>query len=278
MKSNPPFTVFTASSCRGIIRRDASSPQLRELLHDPGRAFTSAGSVLVKDSKTASSCTLPVEMAGGASELFVKRYHYQNSLYALKHLFRSSRAKRAWKTAHDLLLRNIPTPLPVAYIERRRIRLLRESFFITLKVDHAVSLRGLLLDAASGAKGEHAAVRQALVHQTALLIRTMHDRGIWHRDLKATNILAQRAPGNGLKLYLTDLDSVRIKDSLIPRARIRDLARLNASLLDVPAFSLRDRLRFLHSYLNTGGARDTNLRAYWEAIGRETLKKLASRP
>jgi len=102
----------------------------------------------------------------------------------------------------------------------------------------------------------------------------MHERGIWHRDLKAANILVQRTPG-GTKLYLTDLDGIRIRVTVGTRERMRDLSRLNRSLLSIPAISTRDRLRFLRCYLNTGSRKDKTLRAYWEGIRSETAKKLA---
>ena len=275
LKHNRYFVPFSSSAYRGFMRRDVSSPGLLQLLQDPGRAFLSAGCVSVKDSRTTSSCTLPVETAGGAAELFIKRYNYQNSLYAFKNLFRRSRAKRAWKTAQGLQSRNIPTPLPIAYVERRRARVLRESFFIARKVDDSIPLSMLCRDAGAGAKGEHAAGKKTLIHRAAVLVRMMHERGIWHRDLKAANILVQKAPGDNPQLYLTDLDSIRFKQTVEPRERMRDLARLNVSLLTIPSISVRDRLRFLYSYLNTSRTRDKKLRAYWVAIGRETGKKLA---
>ena len=275
MKDNQCFIVFSSSSCRGLISRDKSSPRLLELLQDPNHAFSSDGCILVKNSWTTSSCILPLEGTGETSQIFIKRYNYQSSLYAFKNIFRRSRAKRTWRIAQHLLSRAIPTPLPVAYLERRRARVLRESFFITQKVTHAIPLSMLFLDGQAGGMGEHAASKKNLIDRTAALVQMMHERGIWHRDLKAANILVQRAPGKSLQLYLTDLDSIRIKDRVMPAERVRDLARLNVSLHDVSALSLRDRLRFLHSYLNIAGTRDKNLRAYWEAIRRETLKKLA---
>ncbi len=270
LKHNKYFIPFRFPACRGFLRGEFSSPALLELLQDPGRAFSDPACSIIKNSNTTSSCTLPLIMAGKPASIFIKRYNYQNSLYALKNLFRSSRGKRTWKTAHALLAREISTPLPVAFGEKRRMRVLRESFCITQNIAQAVPLSGLFREAGSGSAAECAVDKSNLIRAAALLVQMMHERGIWHRDLKAANILVQRTTGGGTTLYLTDLDGIRIRDTVRPAERIRDLTRLNRSLLSIPALSTRDRLRFLQCYLNTGNRRDKTLRSYWEGIRRET--------
>jgi tRNA A-37 threonylcarbamoyl transferase component Bud32 len=115
-----------------------------------------------------------------------------------------------------------------------------------------------------------------LFPKVARLIREMHARGIWHRDLKASNILVQEQVPDGEKLYLADLDSVRIKKRLDRKEKIRDLTRLNASLLSTATVSMTDRLRFLQYYLKTRKSRDRNIQAYWKAIAAQTQKKMKS--
>jgi tRNA A-37 threonylcarbamoyl transferase component Bud32 len=230
---------------------------------------------MIKNSNTTSSCILPLMIAGETAGIFIKRYNYQSSLYAFKHLFRSSRGKRSWRAAHVLLARGVPTPMPVACAEKRRARVLRESFLITHNIAQAMPLSKLFPDAGPGTGGGRPVDKADLIRRAALLVRTMHERGIWHRDLKAANILLQQIPGSATRFYLTDLDGVRIKDAVRPAERIRDLARLNRSLIGSPALSARDRLHFLQWYLGTGRRGDKTLRSYWEAIRRETTKKLA---
>jgi tRNA A-37 threonylcarbamoyl transferase component Bud32 len=246
-----------------------------QLLHDPGRAFSAPGRRMIKNSNTTSSCILPTMIADATAGIFIKRYNYQNALYALKYLVRTSRGKRTWKAAHALLARGVPTPEPVAYGEKRKRRMLLESFFVARALAHAIPLSALFPEAGPGARDRYPVDKADLIRRTALLVRMMHERGIWHRDLKAGNILAEPMPGGGMQLYLTDLDGIRVKNTVRRVERIRDLARLNRSLIGSPALSARDRLHFLQWYLGTGRRGDKTLRSYWEAIRRETTKKLA---
>jgi tRNA A-37 threonylcarbamoyl transferase component Bud32 len=274
-KDNKYCTSFTSPGCRGWLGRDVSSPELMKLLQDPGGAFSAPGCIMVKNSNTTSSCTLPITLGDKTTGVFIKRYNYQSSIYALKYLLRSSRGKRTWKAAHALLARDIPTPVPVACAEKRSARILLESFLITHAVAPAMPLSRLFPEAGSGPHAGRAVDTREIIRRAARLVRMMHDRGIWHRDLKAANILVQNLSGNTMHLYVTDLDGIRIKDTIRPEERIIDLARLNRSLITSPALSMRDRHCFLQWYLGAGRRGDATLRAYWEGIRRETAKKLA---
>lgn len=108
----------------------------------------------------------------------------------------------------------------------------------------------------------------------AKLVSTMHERGIRHRDLKSSNILAQKIPGQPEKLYLVDLDSTGIKKRSTKKDAIKDLARLNASLLDTKTVSTPDRLRFLKYYLHVRKTKNQKAREYWGSIVFYTKKKL----
>jgi tRNA A-37 threonylcarbamoyl transferase component Bud32 len=274
VQENKYVVPFMSGSYRGCINRRFSSPELLALLHDPDHAFSAPGSITIKDSNTTSSCTLPVTLGGGNVALHIKRYNYQNSLYALKNYFRCSRGKRVWKTAQGLLTRNIATPLPISFAEQRKGRLLLTSYFITRKIDRALPLSTVLQKGMAVTFPHNYSRKNMLLFKVAHLVREMHARGIWHRDLKASNILVQKKVPDEEKLYLVDLDSVRIKRRLGRKEKIRDLARLNTSLVSTTTVSMTDRLRFLQYYLKTRRPRDRHIKDYWKAIAAQTQKKM----
>ena len=274
MKSNQYFESFKSNTYKGFINRDFCNDEFLDLLHNPDRTFSEPAVSIIKDSHTTSSCVIPIKIEGGKVEVHIKRYNYQNIFYALKNLFRTSRGKRVWKIANGLISRNLPTPLPISFLEQRKGRVLIKSFFITQNIDRSLPLHTLLQESFLKAEIETIRNKNILIQQTAHLIRAMHDRGIWHGDLKSANILVEKKEGQEDTLYLVDLDSTRIKTRLERKDTIGDLARLNVSLLNTRIVSTPDRLRFLKYYLNISKKRDIRLRNYWKEAVLKTQKKL----
>jgi hypothetical protein len=91
-----------------------------------------------------------------------------------------------------------------------------------------------------------------------------------HCDLKATNILVNA--GDKIKIYFTDLDAIKVSDSLLSAGRAKDLARLNCSFLDTSFLSKCYRLYFLKSYL--GRVKRKELKKYWDSVTLFTELKL----
>jgi serine/threonine protein kinase len=259
---------------RGSVRGSPANPELLEFLQDPDRAFSDPSSTIIKDSNTTSSCTVSPIIGGEQKSFHIKRFNYQNTFYALKYLFRTSRAKRVWKVAQNLIASNIPTPLPISFLEQRQGRLLIKSFFISKNIDRALPLNRAIHELEACRSSRNTSQKKRLIQQVAYLVRSLHECGICHRDLKASNILVQKNPGQIQKLYLTDLDSARLQTRVRAKERIRDLARLNASLFYTKSLSTADRIRFLRDYLRTRSPRDAKLHLYWKAIAKHTLKKL----
>lgn len=89
-----------------------------------------------------------------------------------------------------------------------------------------------------------------LAERVAHVLRTMHGRGVNHRDFYACHILLDEQDG----VYLVDLGRAEIR-ARVPRRRIiKDLAGLHFSLPERVAGN-RARLRFLLKYLGPGASR-----------------------
>jgi hypothetical protein len=74
----------------------------------------------------------------------------------------------------------------------------------------------------------------------ATLLADLHCAGIRHGDLKASHVFLT-VGRRGLEPRLIDLEGVRFGRRLSDRARIRELAQLNASLPDALGGALRCR-------------------------------------
>ena len=253
LAGNREFAEVTIGACRGFVRRSEWCDGLKNLLVDPPRIFEHAA--IVKDSLTSTvgSVALPDK------QVFVKRYNLQGPVYAFKNIFRASRARRGWKAGNSCVMRGIGVALPLAYFERRRFRILRESYLLT-----AGLTRNELSQVAARRCGDLGAKR-GLIGQLARQLKRMHDRGVAHRDLKAENIIAQDCGGGRYKFFIVDFDGISF-GAVSRRVRAKNLARLARALAKIVPLTSGDRLRLVKNYL---GERHS---ARWREMYRDLLR------
>ncbi len=176
-------------------------------------AWMARGTVL----KAGNTATVARVRADG-QDLVVKRYNIKGPWHALKLAPRLSRAARAWRHAHRLTLREIPTPRPVALLEKRWGPLRRSAYLITRHVP-GQDLQQLIAPTEPGPGGGDAA---RLAQLFAGLVRSLCLAATSHGDFKASNFVL-----SGGRLFLTDLDAMRRHRCgwLFRRAIRKDLAR-----------------------------------------------------
>ena len=132
---------------------------------------------------------------------------------------RGSPAARAWRSGVGLRARRIGAAVPYAFLERRRLGFPVASWLLLEDLWPALPADAPELDAPQ------------LADALAALLARLHRAGIRHGDLKASHVyLTKGEPG--LEARLIDLEDVRFARRLPDRARIRELAQLNASLPD----------------------------------------------
>jgi len=199
------------------------------------KALASGEGVLKDGRRTAVT-----RVRRGADWLCVKEYRSSGLLDRMKDWLRGPRAERAWRAAERLGRCGVPTPEPIAAIERRGV-----GYLVTRFVEDGVPLNRLLAERFGGAlsPGEVASKR-SLVRRLAAWLRRVHDCRIYHDDWSCKNILAaERA--EGWQFWLLDLDSVSPRRRLTWRRRVKNLGQL----ADTPAgISRTDRMRFLVVY------------------------------
>jgi serine/threonine protein kinase len=108
-----------------------------------------------------------------------------------------------------------------------------------------------------------------LLQQLAYFLRRIHLLGIYHGDMKATNILVSESGGR-LSFCITDFDHIKPMRALRARQVLRNLYQLNKSFLNLAEVSLLDRYLFLKYYL--GPYKLKELGVTWKK-----LRKITSR-
>ena len=215
--------------------------------------------------------------------MIYKRFNRKKWLDPLLTLFRPSRAWRSWQAGQDLASRGIPTPQNLAFLARRRpFRsdplfwfLPHETYLMTVKEEPASTCSTYVGKVLPSLPAD---VRRARIRRltTALsrLVRSLHERSLSHRDLKASNILIRTdAIEAEDRLSLIDLVGVRLRHPIPRRRRAQNLARLAISLGDVPGGTRTDALHFLRLYLPWGLSPLNDWKRFWRSIARAMKTK-----
>lgn len=175
---------------------------------------------LLKNGNTATVALVEVD----GQRLVVKRYNIKNTWHALQRCSRPSRAWNSWRNAHRLAVLGIPTPKPIALLEKRWGPFRSKAYFITEYVD-GINVYHFF----HSHKGKEVDQRD-LVKQFEKLLQQLAAASISHGDFKATNFIIT---DNGL--FITDLDAMREHQvrCRFRRAFGRDLKRFMQNWADL---------------------------------------------
>jgi tRNA A-37 threonylcarbamoyl transferase component Bud32 len=209
---------------------------------------------LARESRVTAHLT---HVGGRPLDLCVKEYPYRGLLHAVRCSIKPSRARAFWKGCWGLRVRGFGVPDPHLMWERRRLGVLLGCGVITEMVRLGRGMDRYVRETPPS-------VWRPLIPFLAETLARMHATGVFHRDLKAGNVLIE-AGGQGRRVVFLDLEAVRFPRRVSWGARVLNLAQLDASLPS--EVGLRDRLRFLSAY---GGKRWH--RDQLRALARETAR------
>jgi tRNA A-37 threonylcarbamoyl transferase component Bud32 len=280
------FAAYRGVQARAVASRVLAPEVVAALLNDPDAPFTRATTQAIKSSRTTLVADAELLVDGHPTRVIYKRFNRKKWLDPLYNLFRPSRGWRAWQNGQHVASRGLPTPRNLAWIGRTRRaprwlpqRFLspRETYVVTEKVEPSATLWDV---AYPGLERLDAAARRErigeLLPTLARLVRTMHERSLSHRDLKAANILVEPGEvGQDERLLLIDLVGVRVEAPLSRRHRVQNLARLQLSLAQVPGRTRTDSLRFLREYFPWSMTPEREWKSLWREVEAACQEKAA---
>lgn len=195
-------------------------------------------------------------------EVCIKYYKCRGPKDILKGRLGLSKGKKSFRWALALFYRRIPTPRPLCYMDGRR----GDSFYLSLFLDSAQKL-SVYLERGSPAE------RQACLNALAPLMKAMFYRGIYHLDLKSSNILVKPA-AEGLHFALIDTDGVAIfrkgSRTLLRKTLLRTIRALSRH-------APRDALMRFSEHCLSGLPGPMNLRSGVEALVDRAIRIEAGR-
>jgi len=162
-------------------------------------------------------------------------------------------AQNEWRAIQRVEQLGIKTMRLVGYGRRGWNPARLQSFVITEELANTLSLENFCRDWLT--TPPRYALKRALITKVAEIARTLHEHGINHRDFYICHFLLDISAGpesidpRHLKLYLIDLHRMQIRRRIPRRWRVKDVAGLYFSSMDV-GLTQRDLLRFIRVYRN----------------------------
>ncbi len=193
-------------------------------------------SLIKKDKKSLISC-----LQDGEKSIFIKQFCYPRLRDKLSGSLFFSKGIRAWVGGNGLKVRGISSITPLALLEKKLWWFVKEDFLFMENIKDALEMDRYISGNLSSPL-----IKRRFIREFAYWLSLIHQRKVYHRDMKACNILVKENEGSW-EFYLLDLEDVRFKEDVDEKKLFKNLIQLNTSIPEV--ITSRDRLRFFKEYL-----------------------------
>lgn len=137
--------------------------------------------------------------------------------------FRASKAKRSYNFAQYLIEKDIGTPTPIAFVERKDILGLTSSYYVCEHLEYDLMFRELITDSDWP---EH----ENILRQFTQFCFKLHENGIEFKDHSPGNTLIKKIDNTTYKFYLVDLNRMAFHEQMTLQQRMFNLRRLTPKL------------------------------------------------
>jgi tRNA A-37 threonylcarbamoyl transferase component Bud32 len=219
--------------------------------------------------KSIFTLRFPPDVAG--TPCVVKKYTSGSFIKTAKDIFRPSKAFHEFQTAISISEKDIPTPAPLLVAELISYGKISGSLLITQFISGAYELKDFLMNRQGEITPEQLIrKRRETVEALGRLTAKTFNCGIYQDDYALNNFILKQG-GGGTEIYFIDFERVEIKDRLSEEEKTKLLTKLNRVGCEV---TIKDRLRFLRSYLKEDTGAHKDLKQYARELQRTTLAML----
>ncbi len=227
--------------------------------------FLQRESKTIKSEKKIRIIPMPLRIGRTIKSVYVKQHNALSFRHRLASFFCPSAALRSLCGAAILLQEGYATARPVAAVEYRSWGVLIKSFYVAEEIAGAQTIEDYWCEDLLARKGiESRLKRRAMLRKLARLFKSLHERRIYHNDLKAANILVRDKGPATEEILLIDLQGVRKCFYLSRRRSIKNLAQINRTLGN--QMTRTDKLSFIKAYLGD--------RIFDRSNGRELVRRV----
>jgi hypothetical protein len=207
-------------------------------------------------------------------DVVVKRYDAYKARDLAKGWARASRGRQAYAAACTLQELQVETPRPLGFLECLHPDGHPVSYFINTWLPETRTARAFIKPWLHQQPVE---TRHAVSQQLFSLLNQLYDKGIYHGDTKASNLLVQDESDDAQRRFFwIDLESMQFGIKPMRYHILRNLVQLNGSIgRKLPA---EERIAFLHRFYPVyEWARDPKLPALIESKTRTRLLRELNR-
>lgn len=228
----------------------------------------------IRSSKFARVYKSTVRFGDIEKGVYFKQYLYRSIWDFIKHLFRASRARRAFKATLMLAENGFKAPTIIAMGECRFGFSNTGNFLVTLEVKDAKQIYQFVPESLENFTEKQLRTKRELIRALGQTIGRMHKACIFHGDLRLGNVLARQERGSW---QFSFLDNERTKKfhRLPARLRLKNLVQVN--MFRTEAISNADRMRFLKAYLEENPQLGAKRNIWAERVVSKTNKRLRGR-
>jgi serine/threonine protein kinase len=221
-------------------------------------------------SKMARLWTTTARYRGSTIGIYIKQYLQRTAMDYLKHFFRDSRGRRAFKASLMLRLNGLDCPEPLVLLLKYTGPCCTNSILVTEGISGSINLNKHISKLKAEGTYRAETEKKAIIKNLSSYVGKMHKSGIFHGDLRAGNILLQHSDQRW-RFYLIDNERTRQFTAMPRRLIIKNLVQLNMFQAGI---TNTDRIRFLKAYNEQLLFPDNVIRLLCEQTMRKTNKRL----
>ena len=254
-----------------LIRKNFPKHDIRNMVAENDLSAEDQGQfVKVPSSDYTSVFKCNVSLDGVALPLYLKKYLCRSTLDFVKHLFRPSRAKRAFNATLMLHKNGFDAPAVMGLFEHCNGPFCTNNLLLTEGIENSRPMPQLLTDFCQSSGGDASIDKRALIEAFGGIIGKMHAKGIFHGDLRLGNVLVVRE-GQKWRFFFIDNERTKKFYHLPNRLRLKNLVQINMFRSGI---TNTDRMRFLKAYLKHNPAVANNRQRWAVRILRKTSWRL----
>jgi len=256
---------FRREDLVGVVDDRCGVSMLQDCLRDPDHWFRDGHAEILK----AMGNTRTVQFVCDGRKFLLKHYRFRGWWQSMRGLLGGSRGAKAVRRSDLFLQAGIPTPRPVALLERRRFKIPRESYLCYEFLPEAENLTERYRRV-----GEAVFLESQILSAIGRDAARIHGAALYHGDLKWSNILVSEEVRGIARLI--DLDGAGKASFRKEERFVRDVSRFLVDLMENMNTSRPGMADFLRTYLESRQLGEPRRRFFLRRVEEQVDEKLSA--